>query len=67
MKKITFLIIIILNLNFTNSYSNNELYEKIDLFGEVLEKIKEDFVDDVLAVGKAAPASNWIMAWKSLR
>ena len=47
MKKITFLIILFLNLSFTNSYSNNELYQKIDLFGEVLEKIKEDFVDDV--------------------
>ncbi len=47
MKKITFLIFLFLNLNFTNSYSNNELYEKIDLFGEVIEKIKEDFVDDV--------------------
>ncbi len=47
MKKKIFLIILFLNLNFTSSYSNNELYEKIDLFGEVLEKIKEDFVDDV--------------------
>ena len=47
MRKITLLIILFLNLSFTNSYSNNELYEKIDLFGEVLEKIKEDFVDDV--------------------
>ena len=30
-------------------YSNttNELYEKIDLFGEVLEKIKEEYVDDI--------------------
>jgi len=27
--------------------NNNELYEKIDLFGEVLEKIKEDYVDEV--------------------
>ena len=47
MRKITLLIILFLNLSFTNSYSNNELYQKIDLFGEVLEKIKEDFVDDV--------------------
>ena len=47
MKKTTFLIVLFLNLSFVNSYSNNELYEKIDLFGEVLEKIKEDFVDDV--------------------
>ena len=47
MKKIIFLIALFFNLSLTNSYSNNELYEKIDLFGEVLEKIKEDFVDDV--------------------
>ena len=47
MRKITLLIILFLNLSFTNSYSNSGLYEKIDLFGEVLEKIKEDFVDDV--------------------
>ena len=33
---------------FNKSYSEkNELYEKIDLFGEVLEKIKKDYVDDV--------------------
>ena len=47
MKKFAFLIVLFFNLTFTNLYSNNELYEKIDLFGEVLEKIKEDFVDDV--------------------
>ena len=47
MRKIVFLIILFLNLNLTHSYSNNELYEKIDLFGEVLEKIKKDYVDDV--------------------
>jgi len=47
MKKIIFLIIIFLNLNLAHSYSKNELYEKIDLFGEVLEKIKKDYVDDV--------------------
>ena len=47
MKKIISLIILFLNLNLTNSYSSNELYEKIDLFGEVLEKIKKDYVDDV--------------------
>ncbi|OUV59933.1 MAG: peptidase S41 [Candidatus Pelagibacter sp. TMED128] len=47
MKKIIFLIILYLNLNLSHAYSNNELYEKIDLFGEVLEKIKKDYVDDV--------------------
>ena len=47
MRKVTILIFFFFNLSFTSAYSNNELYEKIDLFGEVLEKIKEDFVDDV--------------------
>ena len=47
MKNIIFLIILYLNLNLSHAYSNNELYEKIDLFGEVLEKIKKDYVDDV--------------------
>jgi len=47
MKKIVFLIILFLNLNFAHSNSKNELYEKIDLFGEVLEKIKKDYVDEV--------------------
>ena len=47
MKKIIFYIILFLNFTFTNSYSNNKLYEKIDLFGEVIEKIKKDYVDDV--------------------
>ena len=28
-------------------FSKNDLYEKIDLFGEVLENIKKDYVDDV--------------------
>jgi carboxyl-terminal processing protease len=40
-------IIFILSINFSHLYSNDELYEKIDLFGEVLEKIKKDYVDDV--------------------
>ncbi len=47
MKKIIFSFILLLNINFTNSYSENELYEKIDLFGEVLENIEKDYVDDV--------------------
>ena len=47
MKKYLILILLIINFNFTSLYSQNELYEKIDLFGEVLEKIKKDYVDDV--------------------
>ena len=47
MKKIIFFIILFLNLNLGHSYSNNKLYEKIDLFGEVMEKIKQDYVNEV--------------------
>ncbi len=47
MKKIIFFIILFTNINLGYSYSSNELYEKIDLFGEVIEKIKKDYVDDV--------------------
>ena len=47
MKK--FLIFFIFFFIYINSsvYSKNNLYEKIDLFGEVLENIKKDYVDDV--------------------
>jgi len=31
----------------TSVFSKNDLYEKIDLFGEVIENIKKDYVDDV--------------------
>ena len=46
MRKFLFFLIFILNLN-TTAFSKNDLYEKIDLFGEVLENIKEDYVDEV--------------------
>ena len=39
------ILIIFLFTSFANSKEN--LYEKIDLFGEVLENIKKDYVDDV--------------------
>ena len=47
MKKKIILILIFFTLLFQPSHSKNELYEKIDLFGEVLENIKKDYVDDV--------------------
>jgi carboxyl-terminal processing protease len=31
----------------TSVFSKNDLYDKIDLFGEVIENIKKDYVDDV--------------------
>ena len=52
MKKInTLIIIIFINIlvcaNYLHSKNSNELYEKIDLFGEVLETIKNEYVDEV--------------------
>ena len=51
MKNIKIFIIIFFLLIFYNKYSfaenSNEIYQKIDLFSEVLEKIKKDYVDDV--------------------
>ena len=43
-----FIQVIFFSILFSSTvYSKNELYEKIDLFGEVLENIKKEYVDDV--------------------
>ena len=42
MKKILILSILIFNFTTNSVFSKNELYEKIDLFGEVLENIKKE-------------------------
>mgnify|MGYP001321307729 CR=1 FL=1 len=47
MKKILILAIVFSNFLSFKAYSKNDLYEKIDLFGEVLENIKKEYVDDV--------------------
>jgi carboxyl-terminal processing protease len=52
MKKINILITLLLinifiNSNYVYSKNSNELYEKIDLFSEVLETIKQEYVDEV--------------------
>ena len=47
MKKTLILSILLLSFSYTSSFSKNDLYEKIDLFGEVLENIKKDYVDEV--------------------
>ena len=47
MKKILILSIIILSLLNNSIKAKNNLYEKIDLFGEVLENINKEYVDDV--------------------
>ena len=46
MKKILIFLFIFINIT-SKALSKNDLYEKIDLFGEVLENIKEDYVDEV--------------------
>ena len=47
MKKIILLSILIFAFISSSVFSKNDLYEKIDLFGEVLENIKKEYVDDV--------------------
>jgi len=47
MKKIIILIFFLQNLFITSTFSKNDLYEKIDLFGEVLENIRKEYVDEV--------------------
>ena len=47
MKKIIIVSTLFLLIYTSTSYSKNDLYEKIDLFGEVLENIKKEYVDDV--------------------
>ena len=49
MRKYLIIIFFLIGLFFTNqSFSNeNDIYKKIDLFGEVLEKINEEYVDEI--------------------
>ncbi len=49
MKEKFFIIIILLNLFFFSLVNSSEqnIYEKIDLFGEVLEKINKEYVDEI--------------------
>ena len=47
MKKLIILSILIIYSLSTYVFPKNNLYEKIDLFGEVIENIKKDYVDDV--------------------
>ena len=47
MKKIFILSILIFKFSVTFVYGKNDIYEKIDLFWEVIENIKKEYVDDV--------------------
>ena len=47
-KKIFFISFLILSIfNHNLSYAENEIYKKIDVFGEVLEKINKEYVDEI--------------------
>ncbi len=47
-KKIIFIFLIFfLNINLSFSKNTKNLYEKIDLFSEVLEKVQDEYVDEV--------------------
>jgi carboxyl-terminal processing protease len=49
MRKIIFYFLVIFFISFNNSFTKNSdnLYKKIDLFSEVLEKIKSEYVDEI--------------------
>ena len=47
MKKIIITSTFLFFIYTSTSFSKNDLYEKIDLFGEVLENIKKEYVDEI--------------------
>ena len=49
MRKNLFFLILLFLFNFKTllAVSSDKLYEKIDLFGEVLEKVKDEYVDEI--------------------
>ena len=47
MKKIIIISVLLISAFSNNVYPKNDLYKKIDLFGEVLENIKKEYVDEV--------------------
>ena len=61
MKKIIIFSFMLLNSFNLSAFSKNDLYEKIDLFGEVLEKIKKDYVEDVDQVEIMDSAINGVL------
>jgi len=44
---IFFIFLIFFNIKAYSNTASDKLYEKIDLFGEVLEKIKQEYVDEI--------------------
>ena len=52
---------VFLNVNYLYSKNSDELYKKIDLFGEVLETIKNEYVDEVDQVDIMDSAINGLL------
>ncbi len=61
MKIIFVLLIFFFNLISSNVFSKNKLYEQIDIFGEVIENIKKDYVDEVDQVEMMNSAINGVL------
>ena len=63
MKKILviFFIYSLLKFNFAYANQKNDFYEKIDLFGEVLEKIKKEYVDEIKEADVMDSAINGVL------
>jgi len=61
--KILIFFLLILNLNIKNSLSekNDELYDKIDLFSEVIEKINKNYVEEINQVDVMDSAINGVL------
>jgi carboxyl-terminal processing protease len=49
-KSLTALLLFFLFFVFKTYSSENNIYKKIDLFGEVLEKINKEYVDEVRSI-----------------
>ena len=49
MKKILIVIILFIFISGKNTFADNsnDVYQKIDLFSEVLEKVKQDYVEEI--------------------
>ena len=57
---ITTVIILLTTLSKTNAQNIDKLYEKIDLFSEVLEKIFQEWIDYLIDIGRVKRESvNW--------
>jgi len=61
MKRILIIIFFLISVSYVNANTNEKLYEKIDLFGEVLEKIKKEYVDEIDQTNAMDAAINGVL------